>query len=505
MIWRLFATLVISISVESALATRACEADLSTEAARFLRMIPAGLADGSITLENLRWMISQPRPASPFRGDRRVGNLSRKHTVDRAIPHINAKQWEIIVARAIEIEREHLQDQKKVDQARVKSKSIFSILPTDFEFQNGEAPIQYHITLRGEIFFCTRLRDHTLVYNFSRGTKFKIENQLADFNANDFFEMSDGRLLFTLLSNDRLSVHDARTGDPLVNLDLSDTLGLNQMMPLMYENNGLPVVVLGINNINVKEKLGLQPIYKLILRSGEKTPALQEFSPGGMFVRFPNGHAYAYGQSPDRIITIHDLKKKKKIWAQPSYSEVGLWASFYSHGPQLMFQNFGPASSSSNVYTLNSTGNGLIAVEFSGSKADLGNLVYPGGEATAIQVKAENSNHTLRILKLMKNESTSIPLTFAEGSEVSDESQAGFETPDGLMAMVWETNQGQRVRLHLYNVNKSKMITLTVPHDIKYVQGVFHNPADGRILMFGGETWDQWRIYQIFGPDGVKP
>ena len=491
-------------------AIQECENGLLKPAARFFRALKGAVNNGSLPLENLRWMVEQPRPADPTQGLRMIGNLAFKNVFRREIPNISPDQWALVVAQARGMEQGKLNEHVEVRQNSEATRNIFSIIPSGMDFPSRETMVAHFVSKSGEPFIYSHDGRDAYIYNLAQDTKVTIKGFFAgDRKFMDFFEAAGGEAYVALGSTKKLGLFNMRTGEELFVVEDGDRLQFRT--PIIYESLGVLSVVMGDKTTHIVEGNSCRALYNIRYAPGKGKPKVELFgSPFDHVVRLHDGHLYGRLTKPENIhlssysVVLRDLTLEKEVFEVDNLKlnmDSVKTALVYSDGPQLLVR-------SEEYYDLlDPTNKKLIPKNYSAGPLDFSRLGIHRGEAMGARFmqKARGGPVFLEITHILRKKVERIDVNFDERNRWNSGNESTFQTPNGLWIASWETHGNQEyARLHLYNVDTQALISIPVPPGIDHVHGLFYNPTDDRILMAAGDRMGMGKILQVYGPEAIR-
>lgn len=506
---QLLTHIYIIFTVSGAGATQpTCEFEASKPVARFLRTLQSGVKEGVIPVAHLQWMIAQSGPTNPMRSNRRPENLEFKRSFARELPLLSGADWSFVMEQARGIERE-VNDRHAQRQEAVSSTiNVYNIVSADFEFPVGEHFVQLYVSSNGEPFILMSEHDQLQIYSIANGKKLTLGRQphYGKFEF-DFFETSQGKILFAVNSPESLRVIDLRSGQTI--FDQTRAIAANPLSPLIYEEQGILSVILGLKENKLMERDALVPVKRIQFFPDQDKVSEENFVGPSRVVRLKDGHLYGHslsGKTLTRSLGEMNIRLVDLTIGQELFSLNGVQGNPDNYSPALVF-------SSGPKLLMRAIGKPWSLVD--PANRQLKPLIFENGLENArgffnhgdrvLQARFSGLDRPpakMLIKNILSGDETWIDVGLKDNRADTSSDPNGVMTSFATFAHVWELQFDQQVRLHLYNLDTGELNSLDVP---KALQGrdfkLFYNGSDRRILMIGRPTGKPWQLLQVYGPE----
>lgn len=505
---RIWAALIIfCIGFSAAAGTKTCEAELSISAQRFLRTLRSGVAQGLIGPEDLQWLASRQQPADPIRQPRNPDTLFLKQKFRANISHISPQQWELVTAEAAALLKSQRNIESKIEEGREVTKHFFGIVPTAFKFPPSIQFLGTFTSTSGETITAFMDGGDTVVQNLSKEKSFRIESALISSPKNfDFFETSAGEILFAMNSTRGLTLHNAQTGEVI--LDLRADPNYKDTYPLIYESNStlnIMMVTSGdqeLLNATLEPKSGLA-FRNLQFAPGQKEPLISDAKRFGPVVRLTNNHLYSRNLvelAAQLHVGIYDLTLKKEVLNLGiPHIEKGCTTPllvFDSGRPKLLLKTrqarwyeVEPGLSTAHELTF------LKHVNHAHAFLDFRE------RATNVRSVSGNDEQALFVQNIFGGIPLKIPLKTVPKSSNLSWQLTSLPTAQGLWTWGLEWNNNDCLAIILINLDTQQEVRIELPQTVGRVWDVYADSSTGKMYAIAGPNGIQWNVVQIYGPE----
>ena len=515
--------LTLLVSVQTSAAQGPCEHQASRSQVainRFERLFNIGLADGTLTLEDLEAAEKQVAPTNPALKERTTKSLDLRKGFTRILRLLKPEDWPQVIARLQNIKQRLKGEAVEVERAHAQTVFGYAWMP--LQKYKGAAYATL-VASTGEVIFAYQYGQTIAVSEIGSDESRIINYHPARADIVDLFEDSKGNVfLATATEFDTVIVYEARTGKKKLEMDFSKIRESTKTAiqeghsyrPLLFESDGTrygkkgDVVAAIVRVMPSNRDTAPAPIALVEVES--KTIHKGTVPSGNLSVgRMEDGHIYAYGRSPNegtgpRKAFIYDISTGKPIVQETILNDLGekeivplLYIDEHATPRLLLYDN----TVNGRIFRFDELSKTTVPIEnfFVQDKP----TVIKNRQGKKILADYKRADQRVELIMLPLDGSApprNVHIYTAE--EGSSPIAIGFaHSPRGTLALVTNFNTFSLLqdRIYIYEIETGSIVDFFASYESIYFPT--YSPRDGSVYIMSGPRREGEReITQIWGP-----